>query len=489
MIGKQYNYWTVLEYNQKRYKLKCQCKCGTIRYVQPSALINGVTKSCGCSSYYPLLNTKIGRLTILSYYDTVDNHKRMLCRCDCGKDYVINLRDLKKKNPTQSCGCLQQEERNKPYVDLTGKQFGEWTVLSYFKNSKWHCKCSCGNERYILTNILNSGQSQSCGKCYEHKVNSNYFDNIDTEEKAYILGLLYADGYNNEKSNLIRLDLQKDDADILIKIKNIMEFQGDIKYYQNKNKIFKITGSDKEYKCKPTARLLIHNSRISNQLALKGCTNNKTYNITFPDSTILPIELHRHFIRGLVDGDGNIGYWIDNKNTQHKKFNFGLTGTTEIINTISHIISEKFNCKPDVRSRYPDRNNNNVTLSLCGNKIIEKTLNWLYQDSTIFLNRKYDKYLELLQQNLKTNNKELTDRKGIYTPRKVINLLNNIIYQSCSEAGRNLNVKPCTITGRCKNHNSFIYYEDEYLLLSENQQYQLKQQINNTYNKISKEVI
>lgn len=31
-------------------------------------------------------------------------------------------------------------------IDLTNQTFGEWTVLSYAGNSKWHCRCSCGVE-------------------------------------------------------------------------------------------------------------------------------------------------------------------------------------------------------------------------------------------------------------------------------------------------------------------------------------------------------
>ena len=33
----------------------------------------------------------------------------------------------------------------------------------------------------------------------KYKLNCNYFDTIDTQEKAYILGILAADGYNNNK--------------------------------------------------------------------------------------------------------------------------------------------------------------------------------------------------------------------------------------------------------------------------------------------------
>jgi hypothetical protein len=71
-----------------------------------------------------------------------------------------------------------------------------------------------------------------------------------------------------------------------------------------------------------------------------------------------------------------------------------------------------------------------------------------------------------LKQNQKVDGKKLDERKGIFAPRKVINLLNNKIYESCSEAGRCLDVKSSTITFRCKSKKSFVFYYDDYILMS-----------------------
>lgn len=52
-------------------------------------------------------------------------------------------------------------------IDLTGKQFGNWTVLYRAENSgrevMWHCHCSCGNERDVNAKSLKGGKSTSCG--------------------------------------------------------------------------------------------------------------------------------------------------------------------------------------------------------------------------------------------------------------------------------------------------------------------------------------
>jgi hypothetical protein len=343
--------------------------------------------------------------------------------------------------------------------------------MEYSGKGKWLCQCICGNKKKVETATLLNGESTSCGKCYENQVDSNFFNKIDTSEKAYILGFLYADGYNNEQKKLMRLDLQIDDEEILNKIKIVMKFKGDIKHYENKNKVFLITGSDKEYKCKPTARLLIHNTNLSRQLALKGCTNNKTYNITFPSTDILPIELYSHFIRGLIDGDGSIGCWIDNKKTGHKKFNLTLTGTNELINEINNVIVGKFNCKPDIRSRYKERNNNNVTLSICGNRVIEEVLNWIYADATIYLERKYNKYIEL-----KENNKNITYKiNNEYCMKSVVqcDLNYRIVYKfkSIAEVSK-FGFSPSGVCQACKKEshkykNYLWYYKSDYNLAIE----------------------
>ena len=54
-------------------------------------------------------------------------------------------------------------------IDLTGQQFGKWTVL--YKTDKrnaggviyWHCKCECGNEKDVLGTSLRQKRSLSCG--------------------------------------------------------------------------------------------------------------------------------------------------------------------------------------------------------------------------------------------------------------------------------------------------------------------------------------
>ena len=259
----------------------------------------------------------------------------------------------------------------------------------------------------------------------KYNVNDNYFDIIDNQEKAYIFGLFYADACNYESSGRIKIDLQEDDRNILEIIKDKLEYTGTLKCYYVEYKTF----GDKTYKCKPSIRLLINSKHMSEQLASKGCVYNKSKVAKFPDKSILPDDLLRHFIRGYMDGNGNISYCIDNKNTKHKKFQIGFCGTTDIINTLNNIIRDKFKCSPAIRDRFPDRDNNNLQLAISGNNKCKEFLDWIYKDAIIYIQRKYNKYLELLNEVRRVKN-NITLYGNAYPRRAVIDLKTKEIYKT-----------------------------------------------------------
>lgn len=58
--------------------------------------------------------------------------------------------------------------------------------------------------------------------------------------------------------------------------------------------------------------------------------------------------------------------------------------------------------------RHKDRNNNNFTLTVSGNRQTARLMEWIYKDATIYMQRKYDRYLEL-----KKINTELDERNKI----------------------------------------------------------------------------
>ena len=145
-------------------------------------------------------------------------------------------------------------------------------------------------------------------------VDETVFDNIDNQDNAYFLGLLYADGCNYDNTGVIKIDLIERDVKTLESFKDFLKYNGTIKYYKSETKII----GGVSCICQPSCRLSFRSKIISENLTKYGCTSNKTYTLMFPSEDIVPNNLIRHFIRGYMDGDGGISYWVDNENTGHK---------------------------------------------------------------------------------------------------------------------------------------------------------------------------
>ena len=86
-----------------------------------------------------------------------------------------------------------------PKQDLTGKIFGQLTVIEYVGDGRWKCKCTCGNETLVKTTALNSGKTKSCG-CLrgKHTINNtrNYGPKKDLtgQQFGYLTPLYYIKG-------------------------------------------------------------------------------------------------------------------------------------------------------------------------------------------------------------------------------------------------------------------------------------------------------
>lgn len=133
----------------------------------------------------------------------------------------------------------------------------------------------------------------------KYTVDHNFFNTIDTEEKAYILGFLYADGCNTyDKSKckyIISIAQLEQDIDILNKI--LFSLHSNYKLY----KIVQSENNKIKYKVE------IASKRMSLDLIKVGCSPRKTFTITFPDENLyFKKNLYPHFIRGYFDGDGCI---------------------------------------------------------------------------------------------------------------------------------------------------------------------------------------
>lgn len=222
-------------------------------------------------------------------------------------------------------------------------------------------------------------QSRSSRK---YNVESDYFDIIDTQNKAYILGLLFADGNNCISKGNIRIALQEDDVEILEKIRKEMHYEKELTYidYSNKN--------DFGYTYKNQYKIDIYSTHMCKSLEKVGMIPNKSLILRFPD---IDKSLYRHFIRGYYDGDGSICRQI--KSVNNHSINITITSTLLFCEKVSDILKKELNINSHV---YDASCHNGVTkvLAITGRNNCKHFLDWIYEDSKMYLQRKYNRYCE-----------------------------------------------------------------------------------------------
>jgi hypothetical protein len=95
----------------KSFRWFCKCDCGKELKVKATALIDGITKSCGCEYGKPQKGLRFGRLEISDL--VVENNQTFcICLCDCG-NYTKERFSTLKRGDVKSCGCLGKEIHSK----------------------------------------------------------------------------------------------------------------------------------------------------------------------------------------------------------------------------------------------------------------------------------------------------------------------------------------------------------------------------------------
>lgn len=198
----------------------------------------------------------------------------------------------------------------------------------------------------------------------EHTLDLTYFKSIDTPEKAYVLGLIYADGCNTRRG--LQISLGEDDKEVIEFVKTQLKASDDLRFIPKSHSTWKNKWE-----------LSIKSVELSKQLIRVGCLPAKSLIIKFPD--FIAEELISHFIRGFFDGDGSIwkrqGGW-------HMSF---TCGSRDFIYSLQEILS-----KQDIYSQIylTGKNKNCFSLNLARRKDIEKIIRYMYNNSTFSMERK-----------------------------------------------------------------------------------------------------
>jgi hypothetical protein len=231
---------------------------------------------------------------------------------------------------------------------------------------KWNCHDGTINYILIENGIPRRDRSHQRRK---YDIDEYFFDEIDTPEKAYFLGFLYADG--GFVRDAIYLMIQQCDESILFVFNTLLKTNKPVRHYTN---------NQREY-----SKLEIANKRIVGKLQDYGIVARKTHKIRFPQW--MPENLVRHFIRGYFDGDGGL-----NINRKTHKALVSFSSNEEFCKELHQVLKEKTKIGG---TAFKVKDKNIYRLAICGNNQILRLLDWMYDQSTIHLPRKIEKYYQL----------------------------------------------------------------------------------------------
>lgn len=222
---------------------------------------------------------------------------------------------------------------------------------------------------------------------YKQKIiyskNENIFSE-ETEEAFYLAGFIAADG--NLYKNYLNIWLSLEDEDHLNKIKNILKTDMPTKIRKDHH-----SQIGKQNIISSTKGFCLHSIKIYDDLINNfNLKENKSLTLEFPKH-LINHPLINHFIRGYFDGDGSFSIRNPNIKNKQSKINicFELLGTLNFITNVNDILHNNINLPENIISL----NKNISRVRYSGNRLSALIGDWLYQNATIYLDRKYQRYL------------------------------------------------------------------------------------------------
>ena len=202
------------------------------------------------------------------------------------------------------------------------------------------------------------------------EVDIDFFSKIDSEEKAYVLGFMYADGYVSGKYFGFKQSAK--DKEILEKIRTALKSEHKIGEYINNNGY----GQGNTY-----CSLVISNEKMVSDLQNLGVIFNKSKVLQFPNQEQVPSHLLRHFVRGYFDGDGSI-YRVAQGNT----YGVSFTGTQDFLAGILNFFRD--NGVSSTSQVYKYNKKDIYDCKIGGRNNVKMVREILYNDASIFMSRK-----------------------------------------------------------------------------------------------------
>lgn len=235
-----------------------------------------------------------------------------------------------------------------------------------------------------------------------YSVDDDYFENIDSQKKAYWLGWLITDGFittnlNTNRglvmSNSIGLKLQEKDSDVLKDMKSDLNCSKTIKTVKRNKPIIY---NDKTIISKTQCELRFTSAKMIQDLAKYGIHQNKTYDVVFPKE--LDSKYYPGFIAGVISGDGCINVKLNHGKTYLLRCL--IAGTYDLIDNIKNILVKEIGVNPDKKITKNKGSRCLYTLELNQTETIA-LYNWLQKNGISLMERKNKLIEEFLDERVK----------------------------------------------------------------------------------------
>lgn len=311
---------------------------------------------------------------------------------------LINAAKYKINNPTKSIASIANEFKvDRSALSKTIQEYDLYTIngndgyMYYFKDEELTLVKYFIEHPHIkileLKRLFNSNIKSDTLKRwmhilgyeyqphYKYSNNQNAFNEIIREEDAYWLGFITADGYINETNGWLNIGLGEIDLEHLKKFLRYMRFTED-----EIPQIIKQHMGGAYTRDNITYTVTICGRQLVNNLKQYGLFQGKSgKEIPYKCSTI---ELEKAYIRGLLDGDGYI---------RSTEYGVGLVGSKEILQYARNFLGQQLNWQ-NYEDKYIHEHGTIYKFAVGGKNISKDILNLLYNNSSIYLDRKYNLY-------------------------------------------------------------------------------------------------
>lgn len=259
--------------------------------------------------------------------------------------------------------------------------------------------------------------------CKTYSCNENSFNKINTNEIAYVLGFICADGSLNK--NILNIS-QSGEVEklILFYIKDVLNSNHPLRVVKFGNKNHR-----------DSYQLNIFSKKIIEDLNSYGIGNNKKYSLSSIKN--LPEKYNKSFVRGYFDGDGCVGVYDEKKIKNGKTYvsnylKLSFFGTKDFICWVNdNIIPEEFKGRIVIKYKHAE--------IIWTNKKAREFGEWLFSDEILYQSPKYQKYWEYMDEYKNKTPLNLRASKAVKQFDMDGNLINE--YASLSDVKRILGLK------------------------------------------------